>query len=143
MVDTTNLGVTEAPAPEPLPKLKTFEVVLSSGQVKHVHESHMGDLATFMQAMPALSAMKRAMQAIKDSDSGIAGLVQAMPSPAEYEGIFPLLAIMSDLTVEEFKQLPLWDGMAILGALGEFIPNEKAAESTPQASPSSTPSPQG
>ena len=103
-------------------KNKAVEVLMCDGQVIMVHAPQMKDLPAFFQALPSLSAFSAAMNAVSQAQDGLMGLPVNIP-PSVMEGIYPLLSVMADMTVEEFQELPLWDGMAILTAFNAFVPN--------------------
>lgn len=100
--------------------LRKVEVELSNGLKVAVHDPPAEELGTFLKALPALSAIAKIMEASQQASEGVLGLPD-IPN-ASIEGIYPLLAIMSDITAEEFKRLPVWDGMAILMAFSALVP---------------------
>jgi hypothetical protein len=108
------------------PKLKAIEVVLSDGQTVTVHEPRVQDVGKYFRAMPALIELSNAMSSTKDAIKGVKGLPVDI-SDETLELIWPLFAVMSDITVDDYKLLPLWDGMAILMAFGEFVPKNRLA----------------
>lgn len=107
-------------------KNKAIEVVLSDKQVVIVHAPRMKDLNVFLSALPSLAAISDAFEKIQESISGVQGMPIDVPDSA-YDGIYKLLAIMSDIDVEDFKELPMFDGLAILRGLNEFIPKNPSA----------------
>ncbi len=107
-------------------KPRAVEVTLSNGEVLIVHEPRMQDLGVFLRAMPSLIAVGRAMNAQNDASVGIPTEIPE----AIIEGIHPLFAIMCDISVDDFKALPVWDGIGVLNALGQFVPNELPSAST-------------
>lgn len=107
-------------------KPRAYEVHLSNGEVLLVHEPRMQDLGVFLRAMPSLIAVGKAMATQQDN---VAGVPVDLPDSV-VEGIHPLFAIMCDMTVEDFKALPVWDGIGVLNALGEFVPNDQPSAST-------------
>lgn len=120
-----------------MPKLRAVEVTCSDGSIITVHEPRIQDLAVWLRALPSLTMIGRAFQ-----DAGralsIIGVPLDIPDSA-VEGIYPLFAIMCSITVEEFKALSVYDGIAVIGAFGEFAPNEQPAAQTDSASTPSTP----
>lgn len=109
-------------------KLRAVEVTLSNGEVQIVHEPRMQDLGVFLRALPSLMAVQRAMQGLNTAESGVIGVPVEIPD-AVIEGIHPLFAVMCEMTVEDFKALPVWDGIGVLNALGQFAPNESGSAS--------------
>lgn len=109
-------------------KLRAVEVHLSNGEVQIVHEPRMQDLGVFLRALPSLMVISRAMAAVNMTEEGVIGAPVDIP-PAAVEGIHPLFAVMCDMTVEDFKNLPVWDGIGVLNALGQFVPNESGSGS--------------
>jgi hypothetical protein len=107
-------------------KAKAIEIVLSDGQKIIVHAPMTKDMGTFLRALPALTSFSRAFQAVRDAQDGLLGMPVDV-SDETLQGIFPLLAVMTDITVEEFTDLPLSDGMAIMAGLALFAPNQPAA----------------
>ena len=87
----------------------------------------------FLRSMPALKAIAAAFESMKMVEEGITGIPINLPDSA-IEGIFPLLAVMSDITVDEFKSLPLIpDGMAVLNAFSLFMPKNAPVVQTNEA----------
>jgi len=111
-------------------KAKAVEVTLSNGEIVMVHEPRMADLGTFLRALPALTAISKASGAAQATEDGILGVPADIPDSA-LEGIFPLFAVMTDITVADFKDLPLYDGMAVLAAFSAFVPKNLTA-ATPE-----------
>lgn len=123
-------------------KRKAFEVTLSNGETVLVHEPRIADMGVFVRAIPALQAMTALFRSaapaeqiepgmIVASDApppGIIGLPNSTPTDDQFEAIYPLFAIMTNITVDEFKDLPFWDGMAIINTLEKFVPNVPAAK---------------
>ena len=116
-------------------KLKTIEVVLTDGQKILVHGPRTADLGTFLRSMPALKKISGAFQTMEQAEQGIQGIPFDLQD-SDLEGFFPLLAVMSDISVAEFKSLPLMpDGMEILKAFSLFTPkNAPAVQTEEQAS---------
>ncbi len=110
-------------------KLKAIEVELSDGSTIMVHEPRMQDLNVYLQALPALVSLGKAMSAMQDGLDGIIGIPINIPDAVQ-EAIFPLFAVMSELSVEEFKALPVMDGLMVLQAFTAFMP--KNPEAAPQ-----------
>jgi hypothetical protein len=118
-------------------KLKTILVTLADGQELYVHSPRTSDLGTFLRALPPLQTIAEAFKSMKAEEEGLQGVPIILPDSA-LEGFFPLLAIMSDITVEEFKSLPLIpDGFQVLEAFSLFMP--KNAPAAPTAGVESSP----
>lgn len=107
-------------------KTKAIEVELSDGQKVIVHAPKTGEMGTFLRAMPALQALARSFQSATPTDGGVTGMPVNI-SDAELEPIFPLFAVMTNITVQEFKELPLPDGIACLQGLTLFTPKNSSA----------------
>lgn len=107
-------------------KPKAFQVTLSDGSEHVVHEPKVKDMGAFLRALPSLVAIARVFSTTKDN----LGLQANIPD-AVIEDIFPLLAIMTDLSVEEFKDLPLMDGWAVMQGLTLFVPKNPQAATVP------------
>lgn len=107
-------------------KPKAIEIELSDGQKVIVHAPKTGEMGTFLRAMPALQALARSFQSAQPQDGGVTGMPVNI-SDVELEPIFPLFAVMTNISVEEFKDLPLPDGMACLQGLTLFTPKNSPA----------------
>ena len=110
-------------------KLRAVEVELSDGQTVLVHEPRMSEMGTFMRALPALTSLSQAFTAAGEAAGGLQGL-QVDIADSVYEGIFPLIASMTDMDLEDFKNLPLFDGMALMRGLTVFAPKNPQAATT-------------
>lgn len=122
-------------------KPKAIEVTFSNGEKYFVHEPTMQHLGVFLASLPGLTALGKAMEAIQAADQGVMG-VPVLPPDSVLQSIFPLFGVMIDLTPEEFRELPMWDGLAVLQAFGEFVPKNMpgtTATSTPLIPSNSTP----
>ncbi len=117
-------------------KRRAVEVQFSNGETLIVHEPAMRDLGKFLRALPSLNAIGRAFRAADEQAEGVMGVPLDIPDSA-IEGIFPLFGVMCDMAAEDFRALPLWDGMGVLRAFGEFVPNQAATEGT-DSEPSGT-----
>lgn len=111
--------------------VKAIEVVLSDGRKVTVHEPKTKDMGTFLNAIPALTSLYGIMGGLfPDMTEGekpkeeIA--ITQIPKIPEglIEGIFPLLSSTADMTVEEYQELSMWDGLAILMAMTGLIPKD-------------------
>lgn len=111
-------------------KLRVVEVTLRDGTVITVHEPRMQDLSLYLRSLPALSALGRALAKLDLSEAGIEG-VPVDISDRVLEGIYPLFAVMSNITVEEYKNMPVMDGLGILTAFISFLPKAKAETTSP------------
>lgn len=118
-------------------KLRAVEVTLSNGETHIVHEPKMADFGMFLQALPSLTAVGKLMEAAQQAGNGVLGVAVVAP-PEMVDGIAPLFSKMSDITVEEFNGLGVFDGMAILAALNEFVPKNLKAATLVQDSQTST-----
>ncbi len=102
-------------------KLRAVKVTFSNGEDHMVHEPRIQDISIFFRSLPALTELGKASEALEAIENGVRGIPVTI-SDDIIDGIAPLFAIMADISIEEFKELPLWDGMAILEAFGEFAP---------------------
>ena len=107
-------------------KRRAIEVELSDGQLVYVFEPKTADMGTFSRALPALQSVAKAFQVSNETADGVMGMSVNIPDSA-YEGLFPLIAVMSNITVDEYKALPLFDGIALLRALTVFAPKNAQA----------------
>jgi hypothetical protein len=107
-------------------KRRAVEVILSDGQKVLVFEPKTSDMGTFLRALPALTSISKAFLASTEAQDGVVGMVPDIPDSV-YEGLFPLIAVMTDISVEDFKELPLFDGMALMNGLSVFAPKAPAA----------------
>src|SRR5438874_1879421 len=109
-------------------KLRAIEVQCADGTIITVHEPRFQDLGTFVRTTPYLERLGAALRAVGKTD-GVVGV------PVEFtddmlEGIYPLFAIMCSISVDEFKDLPLFDGLGVLSAFNEFAPKKVPTDST-------------
>ncbi len=107
-------------------KRRAVEVILSDGQKVMVFEPKTSDMGIFLRALPALTSISQAFRTTSEAQDGVQGLIIDIPDSV-YEGLFPLIAVMTDMSVEDFKELPLFDGMALMNGLSVFAPNPQAA----------------
>lgn len=105
-------------------KTKAIEVTLSDGSVVFVHAPKTKDLPLFINSLSALNAMSKAFEASSQTD--IIGLNVSI-DPLVMDNLYPLLASMSDMSVDELKELELWDGIAVFAALNQFAPKNSVA----------------
>lgn len=119
-----------------MPKLRAIEVRCTDGTVITVHEPRTEHLGVFLSALPSLRLIAKATTAAQQD--GVIGVPIDIPDRA-IEGIYPLFAIMCTISVDEFKALPLWDGLGVLNAFGEFVPNPPAATTDSTPSPNTPP----
>lgn len=99
---------------------KVVEVTLTDGTTLIVHEPT--NLAAFLSALPSLSTIARSFKAMEAAEEGIVGMPNDVPASA-VEGIYPLLAEMAEITVEQFNELGVFDKMGVMQALTLFVPN--------------------
>lgn len=87
-----------------------------------VHEPTVENFGTYLRAMPALREIQRGFKAaVEETNMAAAPVRDELLEP-----IYPLFAIMCSITVDQFKALPLFDGLAVLNALSEFLPKADA-----------------
>lgn len=111
-----------------LPKVKGIEVILSDGQTILVHEPKAKDLSVFLKAIPALSALSKMFEAQQQAEEGVMGISPNIPDNI-MDSLLPLLAAMSDITIEQFKELGAVDALAIMQGLSLFAPKNPPAAS--------------
>ena len=108
---------------------KVVEVTLSDGTVVLVHAPGAGDMGIYLRALPSLLAIQRSFTAIQSSAQGVIGMPVDLPD-SSIEQIYPLMAVMCDMTVEQFKALPtVFDAFAVFQTMALFVPNQQAATS--------------
>jgi len=75
---------------------------------------------------------------MEQAEQGVLGMPTQVP-PGTVEGIYPMLAEMADVTIEQFDQLGVFDKMGIMQALTLFVPNglptPKILEQSPALKP--------
>jgi hypothetical protein len=123
-------------------KAKAIEVLLSDGVTKVlVYEPRTSDLPLFLRAIPALSAMGKLLKGVDKEE--VLAMPEAPVKDEDLADIYPLLAIMTQytdetgersLTVDEFKSLPVWDGIFILKTFTAFVPKSMSPTLTPEQS---------
>jgi hypothetical protein len=114
--------------PKPV-KRKAVEVILSDGQKALVFEPKTADMGTFLRALPSLVSIQKAFRTVSEVEEGVTGLTVNIPDSV-YEELFPLIAIMSNMDLEDFRNLPLFDGLAMMGALTVFMPRNPTKPAT-------------
>ena len=108
-------------------KTKAIKLILSDDATAvYVHSPAVEDLPIFLRGIPALSSMAELMKGADRSS------VTLPVQDSELEAIYPLLTsmveyedetgVMQPLTVEDFKALPVWDGIMILQTFTAFVP---------------------
>lgn len=111
-----------------LPKVKAIEIELSDGQKILVHEPKAKDLTIFLKSLPALTALGKIFEASQQAADGVLGMSPNLPDNV-LDGIFPLLAAMADISVEQFRELGSADALAIMQGLSLFAPKNPQAAS--------------
>lgn len=97
---------------------KVVEVTLSDSTKIMVKEPR--DLARFLGAMPSLLALQKLFEAADSAEKGV--FITTPVQPEVIEGLYPLLAEMCDMSLDDFKELGVFDKFGILQALTMFIP---------------------
>lgn len=115
-------------------KAKAIEVQLSDGQSVIVHEPKIRDMNVFLSALPALFTLSKAFENAKQAGDGVMGMPTEIPQSA-LDGVFSLLAVMTDITLAEFNDLPLFDGMAIMKGMSFFTPKNPTPPATEPENP--------
>lgn len=109
--------------------MRAVKVQLTNGGELIVHDPPTQYLTVFLKSLPALQAIGKIIEKSRQEADGILGLPEVPDQSAE--GLYPLLAIMTDvqegdthrsLTVDEFKALPVWDGIAVFKAFNALVP---------------------
>jgi hypothetical protein len=116
----------ESPNPKKIPAI---EVTLTTGEVVTVHAPQTKDMGLFINSLGAMTALSKAFDNVAMAEEGIIGLPTSIPAEA-MDSIYPLLASMCSVSVEELKSYDLWDGMAILTAMNQLTSKNV---STPEA----------
>jgi hypothetical protein len=123
-------------------KRKAIELTLSDGKTQVVvAEPSTRDLATFLRAMPSLAAMGKLLSGV--SKETLLLQAEAPVKDADLEDIYPLLSVMAQyrdesglhpFTVDEFKDLPVWDSIVVLQTFAAFVPKNLKPSPAPSAS---------
>lgn len=106
--------------------LKKIEIQFSNGEFGSVHAPRMQDLPTFVRALPAIMAVGNAFEMAQQNGN------PPLLTDTDMDAIYQMLSIMSDdITGDDFKEFPMFDGFAILSAIEQFVPkNLKADQGT-------------
>lgn len=99
---------------------KAVKLTLTDGRELLVREPGATDLGLFLQAMPAINLLQRAMSSV-DPNNPIVGVMPELPEPVMAR-LHPLLAVVCGLTPDEYSQLGLLDGLAVFTAFLRMIP---------------------
>lgn len=107
-----------------------------------VHAPSMEQFTEFMASFGILEKIGKAFQAVQDFGNGIGYNLGAVKLDKQtVEEFYPLLAALSDISIEDFKELPVEDGMSIMMAYVTLLspaslnPTEAAAEQIPSPAP--------
>ena len=102
-------------------KPRAVDVELSNGEKIIVHTPLTKDLGLFINSLPSLTILGKAFETVGNIEEGVIGL-SVNVSPEVLENLYPLLASMCDMSIDELKALELWDGMAVFTALNVLTP---------------------
>jgi hypothetical protein len=102
--------------------MKAIEVTLSDKRVINLREPRTDEMGVFLSTLPAFTALKAMSDA---AQSCMGGVIVPIPeiAPALMAGLYRLLALLSGLTEDDLKALPVWDGLALMTALQELTPS--------------------
>lgn len=121
-------------------KRKAIQITLSDGQVVTVKAPSMEQFADFMNSFAVLKKIVEAFASVEEMGNSVVGNLNAVRLDKQtLEEFYPLLAMLSDITVDEFKELPWQDGVAIMLGYIQLLspdklanPIQAAAEALPQ-----------
>lgn len=101
--------------------MKAFEITLpSSGEVVTMREPRTDELPAFLRAMPALTALGKAME-----NQDVPGVMLPVNlSDSDLDMLYPLLAKLAGIEETDVRAMSLWDGMALLMGMQELIPSD-------------------
>lgn len=113
-------------------KKKAIEVVLEDGETKVlVHAPNMSQFAEYLESFAVIQQIGQAFGAIERMSGGTtASLAQVKISKQMMEDFYPLLAMLSNISVDEYKMLSINDGMAIMMAYVQLLAPETMANPT-------------
>lgn len=113
-------------------KKKALEIVLEDGETKVVvHAPTMGQFTEYLESFAVIQQIGRAFGSIQSlAGGGPIDLGQVRIDKQTMEGFYPLLAMLSNITVEEYKELSVNDGMAIMFAYVQLLAPETMANPT-------------
>lgn len=117
---------------------KAIEVMLSDGETLiTVHAPSMTQFSQYLASFSVIMKIAEAFEKVTNASSGIvtdfSGLVIA---PALLDSFYPLLAMLSDISIEDFKELPVADGTAIMFAYINLLAADRVK--TPDPTPAET-----
>jgi len=124
-------------------KKRAVQVTLSDKEtIVTVHTPSMAQFSQFLESFPIVTMIGKAFAAVQEqSKGGVVNLAAVKIDPATLDNFYPLLAILSDISVEDFKDLPIEDGLSILLAYVQLLAPETLTnpetklDPTPAAAP--------
>lgn len=113
-------------------KRKAMEIVLSDGETKvMVHAPTMSQFAEYIESFAVIQQIGTAFKELEKQSSGSTISLGAVKlSPEMMEAFYPLIASLSNISVDEYKALPVQDGMAIMLAYVQLLAPESMANPT-------------
>lgn len=108
-----------------IPKLKAIPIEFSDGTSITVHEpSGREGLRVYLSCMPALTLLKRVFTQTQDIDKGEVSYA-AIDIPDEViTAIHRLFGVMTEITVEQFEKLSVYNQLALLQGFSLFAPKK-------------------
>ena len=102
-----------------LPKLKAIEIEFGDAKlIIHEPKGREG-FKVFLQALTALSALGKIFSVMKEAQDGVLAPPPEIPDFL-LDAVYPLLGVMTELTMAEFEELGVTAQMAVLRGLSLF-----------------------
>lgn len=128
-------------------KKKAIEIVLEDGTTKIlVHAPTMSQFTEYLESFAVIQQIGQTFKALEQLGGGVtANLNQVKISKQMMDDFYPLLAMLSNISVEDYKALSINDGLAIMLAYVQLLAPEsmanptKAEESQPPQTTASQP----
>lgn len=127
-------------------KKKAIEVVLQDGETKVlVHAPTMSQFTEYLESFAVIQQIGQAFGDLERMAGGAAvNFTKVSINKQMMEDFYPLLAMLSNISVEEYKELSVNDGMAIMMAYVQLLAPETMANPTEaeESQPPQTTAPQ-
>lgn len=125
-------------------KRKAIQVTLSDQEtIVTVHAPSMEQFTEFMASFGILDKVGKAFAAVQNFGGGVNYDLSAIHlDKATMEEFYPLLAGLSDISVEDFKALPVEDGLSIMMAYITLLSPASLNPTPAEPEPSQAPPPQ-
>ncbi len=113
-------------------KKKALAVLLSDKETTvTVHAPSMSQFTEYLESFGVISRIGQKLNETQQAANGVLSLTQVKIDKAMMDEFYPLLAALSDISIEDFKDLPIEDGMAIMLAYVQLLAPESLANPTP------------